>query len=200
MDYKFPSWTVARINVRRPTQDNRLESWRLNDTTVAIEQIRKTEQEFDLLQSLSVPSIKSLNENRLSLGIIRPTYVSPHFSRREEIDPFEQATLWDRLESSGPLHKSDLVPRVRFGDADGSHSLQIKEWGCAEFLRKHRSNAGALWDAPGLRLNSKDHEHLLLVGNQKDRRSSWLVIRVISRRIEPKTLDLFAFADDEKAA
>lgn len=192
MQYQFQAWTRASVKLRKPEQDNREESWRLDGDCSCIEQLYKARPDFQFLSSIASPSIAKLNAERRSLGIINPKSVRYSFERRKNVDPYEQLTLWDRLETNGPLHKSDLIPRLEFSDEQGFHNLQLKEWGCHEFLRKHRDMADRLWS--NLTLDREDYRHLLLVGNQKDRRNSWLVIKVISEKIEPVTIDLFSAA------
>jgi hypothetical protein len=193
-NYKFPAWSKARINVRRPKQDNRIESWRLNNDddpigSIEIKGKAIKDTEFDFLKSLSAQSIKKLNQNKLSLAIVNPSSFHPYFKRRKDVDPAEQNTIFDRLDDDRKFPKSDLIPYIRFSDIDGEHNLQLKEWGASEFLRKYRTKADHLWDA--YHLNDPNYEHLFLIGNQNGCRMSWLIIRIISRKKEVQN-DLFA--------
>lgn len=196
---RIGAWNRCRIPLRRPRQDSRFESWRIDvdgdakdaEAAVEIQGTVQKDDEFDFLKGMLSPSIASLNERRRSLGIIAPASPIGTFKRREDVDPEEQLTLFERIVAQGPTHKSDLIPMLEFSDADGEHKLSLREWGCAEYLRKNRSNAEGLWTA--LNLTKPNYEHLLLVGNQANARNSWLIIRLISRR---KTTQQALFGGD----
>lgn len=182
------AWSRCRVPLRRPRQDSRDESWRIDfgdtarDAEAAVKILGSVnkDDEFEFLAGMAAHSIARLNEQRRSLGIIRPLAMRGDFERRDCVDPEEQLTLFERIVADGPTHKSDLVPKIGFSDPDGSHRLSLRDWGCSEFLRKNRHNAEGLWGA--LNLMRTDYEHLLLVGNQANARNAWLVIRIISRR------------------
>lgn len=185
---KIGSWTKCRIPLRRPLQDSRDESWRIDGGETTDEAVKSVQvigtankdEEFGALLRMRSPSIAWLNKHRKSLGIIKPLSIRGVFKRREDVDPEEQLTLFERMVADGPTHKSDLIPQLEFSDEDGPHRLSLREWGCSEYLRKHRTNADGLWGA--LNLYRSDYEHLLLVGNQANARNAWLVIGLISRR------------------
>jgi len=192
--YPFPwpnnisAGTLCRIPVRRPKDDNREESWRINSGETANDALRSVDilgqanrgNEFEFLQSIRVPSIKHANDKRMSLAIIEPRLMTWGYERRPDMDPAEQIVMFERRECDGITHQSDLIKRINFEDEDGSHSLQLKDWGCNEWLRKDRMKPEQLWN--NLKFTDASYEHLLLVGNQNHRRTSWLVIRTISRR------------------
>ena len=185
---RIGSWTKCRIPLRRPRQDSREESWRIDGGETAEDAVRAVEvlgtvnkdEEFSVLSRMTSRSIAWLNAQRKSLGIIKPKSMRGVFKRRDDVDPEEQLVLFDRLVADGPTHKSDLIPQIEFSDDDGPHKLSLREWGCAEYLRKHRANAEGLWGA--LNMNRADYEHLLLVGNQANARNAWLIIGLISRK------------------
>ena len=192
-------WSRCVVPVRRPRDDNRTESWRIDTPDDGCHAAEKAVQisgkadrlvEFDFLAGLEAQSIEQLNETRQSLAIMRPQHLKGLFDRRDDIDPYEQQTLFERREHDGWLHKSDLVPRLQFVDANGRpHRLSLKDWGCSEWLRKHRGDADVLWQ--NLRIGDPSYEHLLFIGNQNHQRTSWLVISVIYRRVS-KQLQLIA--------
>jgi hypothetical protein len=191
-------WSRCTIPLRRPRDDNRLESWRIDVPSDSAEEAMRAvevhgrmekDAEFDWLKQNAAKSIAELNARRASLGIIDPKSLSWRFDRREDVDPAEQGVLFDRIVHDGPTFRSDLIARLQFLDADGWHTLTLKEWGCTEWLRKSREQAHCLWD--NLKFTDNDYEHLLFVGNQNNQRTSWLVISTISR-VKKRTRDLFA--------
>lgn len=184
-------WSRCTVPLRRPKDDNRAESWRIDcdgdyaeDAAEAVSIHGKADKtsEFDFLCSIAATSIKELNEQRRSLAIIRPTVLRGFFDRRSDVDPAEQFTLFERRQHDGIAHRSDLIPRLQFVDEQGNGSkLSLKEWGCSEWLRKHRGDADSLW--ANLSIGDPNYEHLLFIGNQNNHRTSWLVISVIKRRV-----------------
>ena len=185
----IPKWSRCTLPVRRPRGDSRVESWRIDtdgDTAFQAERAVNVfgkadkDAEFEWLKSMASPSIADLNARRASLGIIAPSSMTWAFERRDNVDPADQLTLFDRVEHAGTTHQSDLVPKVRFRDEHGPHRLSLKEWGCHEWLRKQRFNAEQLWS--NLRFDDPSYEHLLFVGNQNNHRTSWLIISTVSRR------------------
>jgi hypothetical protein len=208
----FPNYvkagTVCRIPLVRPKGDNRVESWRIKadgetaqDALAAITEHDHVElsKYFDVFKSMAMPSIHQANNakpDKLSLAFIEPKGIAWEFARRDNVDPAEQMTLWDRVDPGGELHKSDLLPYLTFEDEDGRHRLQIKEWGCVQWLVKQRENANQLWD--NLRLTDPNYKHLLLVGNQNNQRTSWLIIKTFYvRKTNQQSLGLW---DEEQAA
>jgi hypothetical protein len=186
---QIPKWQRCVIPVRRPRDDSRDESWRINvpddsadRAASAVTKIdsAKKDAEFDWLRSMAATSISDLNKRRASLAIIDPKSMRWGFDRRSDVDPADQLTLFDRMEYDGAVHRSDLVPKVTFEDAAGFHTLSLKEWGCAEWLRKRRLDCHQLWS--NLRFDDAMYEHLLFVGNQNNHRNSWLIISTVSRR------------------
>ena len=197
---QIQKWSRCQIPLRRPRDDNRLESWRIDVTSesagdairaVKIIGLVRKDTEFEWLKSHAAPSINALNQQRRSLGIIIPQGLSWSFERRKDIDPEEQMVLFDRRIPNSPVHQSDLIPRVHFLDEAGKHSLTLKEWGCGEWLRKHRGDADLLWR--NLMFHDQNREHLLFIGNQNGQRTSWLIIATISR-VKSRIPDMFSDA------
>lgn len=184
-------WSRCTVPLRRPKDDNRVESWRIDapdddadtaESAVHIHSRADKDSEFDFLASISVSGVKEMNEERRSLAIVKPRYLRGFFDRRIDVDPAEQITMFERREHEGVAHRSDLIPRLQFMDDSGNMSkLSLKEWGCSEWLRKNREDADLLWN--NLSIGDPTYEHLLFIGNQNHQRTSWLVISVIRRRI-----------------
>lgn len=182
-------WTRCRVPVRRPRDDSRHESWRIDviddsagRAAAAVDVLGDADKavEFDWLKKLAAPSIADLNKRRASLAIIDPQHMRWAFERRSDVDPADQLTLFDRVEHEGAVHRSDLVPKVSFQDEQGAHTLSLKEWGCSEWLRKQRDACHQLWT--NLKFDDPAYEHLLFIGNQNTYRTSWLIISTVSRK------------------
>ena len=176
-------WDVCRIPLMRSKYDSRIESWRLNNERTNNEDVvdivshADKASEFDYLESMST-NIKLLNDQRMSLGIVRPDYFEPHYM---DMQPTEERQL--NLDIGEALVDDRYRPKIMFS-SNGDHDLQVLDWGCHEFIRKRintgKNNAEELWGA--LHLNDDSYEHLFFVGNQNNRRNSWLIVSVISRK------------------
>lgn len=176
---------VCSLELERNTQDSRVESWRLvrerdDEGIVSVRGRRPANQVKAWLDLNAAPSIALLNERRLSLGVIKPSSLRGYFRDRltgDVADP-DQKGLFDDLDEAFGKGQIQRAPYVRFSDEAGAHDLQLREWGCYEWLRKEPDKGGQLWD--NLRMTGTDRDFYLVVGNMCNRRTAWLVISVYS--------------------
>jgi hypothetical protein len=182
---KITKWALCRVPLKRPKDDHRQESWRIdskdddvNSALRAVNLLGKANKDidYDFLEKMTINSIKELNAKKKSLAIIAPKNISGYFEQVKNVTPYYQETLFERIGDG----KTDINPRVKFTLGDGFHDLQLREWGCHEYLRKNREKAFDLWDA--LRLNDSDYEHLFFIGNTNNHRNVWLIISTIFRK------------------
>jgi hypothetical protein len=110
-----------------------------------------------------------------------------------------QRDLWGTPHQalSGPVTKAQIpaLPILAFDDGRGAHELQLIDWGSVLLLHKGY-DLDAL--AGNLGIGDPTRAHLLLVGNQQNARTSWLVIACVP--IEPtvaesEELSLFTWAN-----
>lgn len=185
----------ARLRVQRNTDDSRRESLQLVDAATSILSVSDTVAitTKDVFDFPRYDSIKTLNAQRLSLGLIPIDGVpSLHMQTRLDVVDAAQGLLFDEFLTDVARHgflagnDYDHIPYVQFKDACGWHTLQLREWGVYEYLRKHA------WDGQGLAqgYQSAQHEWLALVGNMAHRRNVWLVIQLYKRRHEQGKLSL----------
>lgn len=173
-------WSIYSIDLERNAQDSRFESWALKGRSLESAGVTGNVRRYaerDFLESLVSPSIAFLNENRRSLGLIRPGQLSGHYARRESTNDPRQGVLFEYCDKRFGASAIDVIPMLRFSDADGEHDLQVRELGAYEFLRKNRGSATSLWR--NYRLTDSDYDHLLFVGNMNCFRNSWLIINVL---------------------
>ena len=179
---KIPRWSVCSAHLRRNNGDSRIESWRIQeDKQPVIQGKENKDSEFDFLQSMASDSIADLNNQRKSLGIIKPENMSFSFSKMKH-GAERQLQL---LEGGRP---DEMRPRVQFSDKSGFHDLQLRDWGSNIFINKNPGYEYKVWDA--LKLTDPSYEHIFFVGNMNNHRNNWLVISVISRKTQYQT-DLF---------
>jgi hypothetical protein len=180
-----------QMELIRNNGDSRRESWKLRDrcniTTVSDRPVPYTELGTHI-DKYVVESIAELNIDRASLGVVKPQGVDCYFETRKGVASSLQGTLWDDLDCAFGANAIDLIPRIRFYDECGHHDLQLREWGCYEFLRKHRSQAADLWGILGFGNPSVDQA--FVVGNMCHQRTTWLIISVLrlNRTTESKML------------
>jgi hypothetical protein len=178
----------VRLELDRNPYDHRRESYKLRDPVAAIHTISArpswtTTQVVELASTLQSPSIATLNTQRRSLGFIaiqgQPTLV---WKTKTTAHTPEQLTLFE--EFMGDLrtaqfltgHTYPRIPYLEFRDRDQWHCLQLREWGCFEYLRKHDFRGEGLQEALGLH-HTQDTWYAL-VGNMNHRRNVWLVIHL----------------------
>jgi hypothetical protein len=181
-------WSTCEIEVDRNNQDSRIESWKVKDGCAPrITGRTNKDFEFDFLDKIASPSIQALNEERKSLGIIRPRSCYGHFAGMKK----NQERLFPLFDFQDNSNSGAKIPRLNFFDAHGEHDLQLRDWGSREFLRKHQEEKHyQLWDA--LFLNNPDYKHLFFVGNHNNHRNIWLVISVIFKKKDTQVMFDFA--------
>lgn len=195
VDSPLKNWNIVSVDVERNPQDSRAESWKFPDSRVGWENINQhirivgeypREHRLGLMDSLQCSCVGELNECRVSLGIVRPvfkrTYLSPNKMYGEAFQP-----LFDIIEHAGLPTKRDCYfePRIEFlcGSgcrAKGCHDQQLLDWSCYQWMVKNPGKEQQIWD--NLHISDKEWSHYLLVGNQANQRTSYMVIGVIRQR------------------
>lgn len=169
---------IASVELSRNSSDSRRESWCLANRDVSDIRVTGKASMCDISQFLSQTSVESLdelNDRRMSIGALRLHGAVGEFVERKAACNPQQRLLFDVCDRSFGANQIDLIPYISFFDRRGSlHRLQVREWGCYEFLRKHRSDAGDLWSA--MRLTTD--ESIAVVGNMNAHRNVWMIISV----------------------
>lgn len=194
-------WQRYRIALEQNPKDNRVESYKLaGDRTDPDGLTRQlvdggllgTVDKGDRLHDIDrylVPSIRWMNDRRLSLGIVEPEAIETRFEYDQHADP--DAPRFPGMEEPHPEwgRKSyALRPRLRFSDEDGHHDLGLNEHGCFEWLRKGH-DPHQLWH--NLRIGDRSRDVRLLVGNLCNQRNAWVVISYLSfPKAAPSLFDL----------
>lgn len=178
--------TVSVLELERCATDSRVESWKLARSRddagiVSVGPKRSAEQIRAWLGRGVSPSIAWLNDRRLSLGVIRPAKITPYFLDRAtgDVGDPHQKLLFQDLDDSFGANAIRFAPYLGFRDEDGKHNLQLREWGCYEWLRKEPGKESQLWE--NLKLTVPNRDVLLVVGNMCHQRTSWLIISVLSQ-------------------
>lgn len=190
LDVPLKARHMAQLDVIKNPDDNRRESYKLIDAVDSVRSISEramvsVDGIFESAKRIGYSTIRRLNEERASLGFICPVgKPSIRMVARNELTDPRQQLLFDEFAEDAQKHEfrfgatHPLIPYVDFWDEDGRHSLQLREWGAFEFLRKYPDNPNGL-----LRLThaNEDREFVVMVGNQMHNRTSWMALSVWSR-------------------
>lgn len=168
--------TVADLDLIPNPHDSREESFKLKHPEDGIISVHATKEQSDIrkiLESKLIDSIKTLNSRRKSIGVIKSNAagIIKTISNQPDIDQ-DQKLLFDDIYESMSF-KTKIVPYICFSDATGNHTLQIREWGTWEYIRKNDESPKEVFGGLGL----SDSEQYLIVGNMNNYRTNWLVVK-----------------------
>ncbi|MHA1950841.1 MAG: hypothetical protein ACW99G_12580 [Candidatus Thorarchaeota archaeon] len=188
-DMPLNRWNVVRVPVERNPQDTRTESWKIQGSKMEWEQLSEKievigrfprRDQPSLVQSLVEGCVKTINDEKRSLGIVRPTVKKCYFSQEERFDPMVQQVLWGpppaRTKRTFPVS-----PKVQYRCSDckikGDHDQTVLEWGFYQWMKKNPEKKDQVWD--NTRIHSPDYDVYFFVGNQANRRTSFMIISVL---------------------
>lgn len=182
-------WSVVSVQVEKNPSDSRSESWKIVGSASEWERLDRNirvigtldrEGRTALIPTLVSGCVSDLNDAHTSLGIVRPSAIRGYLSPREDVVHSVQTTL---LGGSLPRTKVNYAmrPRVVYRcsacQSQQEHDQQIIEIGCYEWFRKNPGKEQQVFE--NLRLGDPNYEKFLLVGNQANHRTSYIVIGVI---------------------
>ncbi len=180
------------LELQRNPKDSRAESWRVADekmptSTPWLQAVEA--KKIDVLKWLkkrTVPTIRTLNECKMSIGVVRVSageWSGVMLPRGSKEDHESVQSLFDDLDDQaqytgqeGLISKVKHAPYLHFSDSEGKHKLQIREWGAYLLLgqEKYADDPDALFGAPGYR---RGKDLYLVIGNMMNHRKNWLVIK-----------------------
>lgn len=195
-------WTMASVRLERNPQDHRTESWRLRgdrsgdhhrtiNSVFTVQKSLTGTEIASVMEQIEAQSKKQANDAKQSLAVIQPDFPPElHFSENVESDDHPQLSLFARTDEEkrkAGAATFPFQPRLRFSCNGDFHDLQLRDWGCYEWMRKNEMDGRATHP---IRKRLLDNPRLL-VGNMNRHRNCWLVISVL-RPVHQ--LDLFALA------
>lgn len=200
IQFKIKSRSMHRVHVERNRRDSRIESWAVKDRQPhkAIWKVKdKIEERVikDFLEKNIHKSIDWLNSRRMSLGIIKPNTFKPVIKKRKEFKDSSQLKLFDDFKSDKAFKTATdyfNIPYLYFTDTK-SHTLQIREWGLYELLRKYTLKNRLLTQEDMIKSLYLDDnkDTFLIVGNMIHIPNVWLIIKIFSFKKKQKNLELF---------
>lgn len=207
------TWSVNTVKLERNPRDSRAESYQIagdrrpgvhefiNRAFEYHDEIVPKAQRAEMLKRCFFPSIAAAEERRLgygkdklSLAIIHPDAMEIEFEHNPASPESPQLALFDAPgDPPSGSRRFPYIPKLRFLDDGKERRLSLREWGLYELMRKHNNLTG-MSDGERRRYVTGalhlDPSCSLLVGNQNNHRTSWLVISVLrSLREAPSLLD-----------
>lgn len=174
-------WDIYEINVEKNKYDSRNESWKLStyarkENWMGLgEDVRylgtcNPQKIVDMIASQKVPSLKHLNRNKMSIGLVDLKEYRMYWEENKryinttQYGMFEDVSLADFTKYT--KHTKEKESRIYFRDADGEHDLQYNEWQIYEFQRKFNATTEAF--------RHMKNKNMLLVGNMHNYRNVWI--------------------------
>lgn len=175
------AWDRVALHIENNPHDSRRESYKLvRDDPHSIEFIAKDSRcvVIEKMRKTSIQSIEVANKARLSLAFTRASECVVRFKKKEGRIGDSQLGLFEDGNDELFATASDYArcPYLDFTDGDGRRrSLQIREWGCFELLRRGKIPDLSKNDWPNWIGKNTD----LIVGNMNSHRNVWMVIHGI---------------------
>lgn len=198
-DMGLHRWNIIKVQVERNPRDTRHESWKfvdsnpqwetLNDKVEILRTLPASER-YPLLKGLAAPCVRSINDERNSLGIVLASNVHrAYFGQNPQYGKPHQPALIERPGEQYVRTKDTypIEPRLCYScdECRNQHDQKVLEWGAFEWMRKNPGNVEQYWE--NARLFSTEHDLFILVGNQANQRTSFLVINIIPVKRGKKT-------------
>jgi len=173
-------WNVVEVPLERNPRDNRVESWKIQGSKSDWGQIAKRIKLRHIVKERS----QKLNDQRVSLGFIKPKIISFQLETREDFEKAAQLTL----ESRDPfvtIKNYPLRPVIAYRCSNckskGPHEQQVLEWGIYEWLRQHPDEPSKVWE--NLRMKESGYYRSFLVGNMALYRTSFAIISMFRHKL-----------------
>lgn len=186
----WKQWDVVSVPLERNPHDNRKESWKiqgskkewdtLHNKISIVDKLTNKKERAHLVSNLVDGCVSNINQDKRSLGIVKPHIKKCFFTKIDDYDSTNQIDL-----SGLPLPKVkdqySIQPRIsyRCGECTTkkNHDQQVLEWGFYEWIRKNPNNPEQVWD--NAQINSDKHEIYFFLGNHFVHRRSFFIISVL---------------------
>jgi hypothetical protein len=165
-DRRYPRWSIITAEIERNEKDYRSESFRINESSIEVIRKLDTKKNWAERKSFVLPlqfdSIKEIQMQKKSLGIIKPKSIEKYFCKSTTRDwSIKQQNIQNQLdlfEPSVPLEKIPYQFGYQFTEQDGtSHRYTISDWEIMQLYRGCRDRSNQLTQ------QQKENEALLKV-------------------------------------
>lgn len=186
-------WKVYDLELEKAgPSDNREESWKLFDADEYMRgnvyplqtgKIQKLEDKLAILDPLVVDCVDEINQQRKSLCVVRPSTIAKAGFKENSAkkksaggDMFGREQDWVQTKAD-----YEYQPYLEFQCSENCqkhHKQSVIEWGFYEWMRKNPGRESHVWE--NTYIFQDGYEPYLLLGNQANQRTSFLVINVIN--------------------
>lgn len=186
----FNRWDIVDIEVQRNPQDTRHESWKLahadQDDSVTEKEEYPRDRRATLLHNLEDPCVRDINGAGRSLGIVRPeSPLKLEFRDWEDDEDTLQSRLFKDIEEWRPETREEFKHEIRTEftcngckTQQGYHNKTLLEWGA--YLGKTKNGIVEPEELEKFYdLHNDNFRHWVFVGNQANRRTSFIAINLI---------------------
>lgn len=196
-DKRYPRWSIISAKIEKNDKDSRLESYRIDDSSIEIVRSIGTHDNWSERKSFVLPlefeSIQSIKDQGKSLGIIKPKYIVKYYYKKDKREwGDKQQGILDQPDFFEIPSDLEKIP-YKFGyefieNNQVKHKYSISDWEISELYRKCRDQSKKYLfeerEAEALEkvreklevdfLNKKDL--YFIVGNLKDHRQTFMII------------------------
>jgi hypothetical protein len=207
-DQRYPRWSIISAKIEKNDQDSRLESYRIDDSSIEILRLIGTQDNWSERKSFVLPlqfqSIQDIKDQGKSLGIIKPESILKYYYEKDKREwGDKQQGILDQLDFFEIPSDLEKIPYKFFYEFiennQVKHKYSISDWEISELYRKcrDRSKKDTLEEreAEALEkvreklevdfLNKKDL--YFIVGNLKDHRQTFMIIGLFYPTISKKS-------------
>jgi hypothetical protein len=211
-DKRYPRWSIISAKIGRNDKDYRTESFRIDDNSLQIIRKLDTSNNWQERKSFIFPlrfrSIKEIQDQGKSLGIIKPKYIDKYFHKKTDREwSISQQASVNQLDLFEPQIDLEKIPYkfvYQFTDEDNlSHKYSISDWEISELYRKCRNQSklsGLDAEEEALeKVRQKLEDDFLqnkdlyfIVGNLKNHVKSFMIIGLVyPPLLKNKQMELF---------
>ncbi len=150
-DQYYPRWSIISAEIEKNDKDYRPESYRINDTSIRVIKKINTDDNWSERKSFVLPlqfrSTKEIQEQKLSLGIIKPKLIKKYLYENVEREwNAKQRAILDQGDLFEPknydLEKIPYKFSYKFIDEDNiPHKYSISDWEIMQLYRNCRDKS-----------------------------------------------------------
>lgn len=202
-------WEVINVEVRKPTDDGRENSFVINNYEEEFNNLSKRiyaqkeitkkgtkknkelkrPERIALLESLSKSTFSQIRDNNKSFGLIKPKNMKFLLIKNKETSE-AQTTLIDQDYDIMNQKDFAFLPYLQY-ECDGPcsskapHEQKIVEWGAYEHMRKNpNSEEHCMKLKENYHLGEENYLHYLLIGNHRVYPTTYMIVKIIRFKIE----------------
>lgn len=185
-------WNAVEVPLERNPQDTRIESWKIQGSKDEWHKIGRkiklkgevTENARQILidelhKKFGANCVEDLNDEKVSLGMIKPQILNYRLEKREDYEASAQTQL-GRATPFLTIKNYPLKPVVEYRcpscRTKNPHKQQVVEWGVFEWMRQHPNDTEKVWE--NLHLTEPNYNRSFLVGNMALHRNAFMVISI----------------------